>query len=398
MKKLKINAGYLDVTELTPEKLAAYDSIKINGGVLILNPTARELLAEKGASLNMGIYFDVPDKAHVMSSNGRTDITAETVVPENCVLLCNGALHLHPGSAGAVAAYAGLLVNGRVILPESMRGALSRITLNGDTLVYPDDARFVSGDITVDRRFARQVDSGAYLFTGDDAFLTDPAVDAAALLDKNVVVHAQKAYVSQEIADGDMLFDMQTEVVPIPAGYAFVRAESQLRMDAAVVARYGKKLFVLGDVRAEADDKDSLDALESLIVYGNAQIAQPLLPVWNARCQRVDSLSFIDNSRLISKLPEAIISRELLEACEHGLSLEECELVTVLGDMEPALLAEKVKRLTGCAACVCTEAQQSVLQLVAADTNFIRQRPEADAPDQPEISDCIQINAGFYKL
>lgn len=398
MKKLQINAGTLDLTELTAEKLAAYDSVKINGGALLLTPAARKLLAEKGASLNMGTYFDVPDNAHVIISNGPADITADTVVPENCVLLCNGSLHLHPGSAGAAAAYAAVLANGQVILPESMRGALSRITHNGIALVYPDDAQYVSGDITVDRRFARQVDSGAYLFTGDDAFLTDPAVDVAALLEKNVVIHAQKAYVSEEIADGDMLFDMQTEIVPVPVGYAFVRVKSPLRIDATTSTRFGKKLFVVGDVRAETASADGLNALESLIVCGSAKIDETLQPAWNARCLRVDSVSFIDNSRVISELPEAIISRELLEACDHGLRLEECRLVTVLSDVEPSLLAEKVKCLSDCAVCVCTEAQQAVLQMIAADTSFSRKPPEAEVPNPPEDSDCVHINAGFYKF
>lgn len=398
MKKLRINVGTLDLTELTSEKLAAYDSVEINGGVLLLTPSARKLLAEKGASLNMGMYFDVPDNARVMTSNGSSHIAADSIVPENCVLMCNGSLHLHPGSADAVAAYAVLLVQGRVILPESMRGALSHITHNGSTLVYPDDAQYVSGNITVDRRFSRQAGSGAYLFTGDDAFLTDPAVDVSALLDKNVVIHAQKAYVSEEIADGDMLFDMQTEIVPVPAGYAFVRAETPLLIDATTAARWGKKLFVVGSVRAEAASADGLNALESLFVCGDAEVDEELLPSWNARCLRADNLSVIDNSRIVSELPEAIISREILEACDHGLSLEECRLVTVLPDVEPALLAEKVKRLSECAACVCTEAQQAVLQLVAVDSRFARKPPEAEAPKQPDESDCVHINAGFYKF
>lgn len=398
MKKLRINVGTLDLTELTPEKLAAYDSVEINGGVLILTSSARKLLAEKGSRINMGMYFDVPDNARVITSNGPSHIAADSIVPDNCVLMCNGSLHLHPGSADAVAAYAGVLVNGQLILPESMRGVLSRITHNGNTLVYPDEAQYVSGDITVNRRFARQAGSGAFFFTGGEAYFTDPDVDATALLDKNVVVHAQKAYVSEEIADGDMLFDMQTGIIIVPAGYAFVRAEAPLRLDAATATRFGKKLFVVGDVLVEAASADGLNALESLIVYGSAQIAEPLLPAWNARCQRVDSVSFIDNSRLVSELPEAVISRELLEACEHGLSLEECQLVTVQADVEPALLAEKVKRLSECAACVCTEGQQAVLQLVAADTNFTRKPPESDAHSQPDDSDCIHINAGFYKF
>lgn len=398
MKKLQINAGSLDLTEITSEKLAAYDSVSLNCGMLILNPTARKLLAESGVALNAGIYIDVPDNARIINLNGPSDIFADAVVPENCVLMCNGSLHLHPGSADAVAAYASVFVNGRLILPESMRGALSRIIHNGGILCYPDGAQYVSGDITVNRRFARMIGNGAFLFTGGEAFLTETAVDAAALLEKNVVIHAEKAYVSDEIADGDLLFDMQTEIVSIPAGYAFVRTEETLRLDATTAARFGKKLFVAGDIRVEAGDAEALNAFENIMVCGNANISEALLPAWNARCRRADSVSYIDDSRVISELTEAVISRELLEACECGLSIEECHRVTILPDVEPALLAEKVKRMSECTACVCTEAQQSALQLVADETIFFRDPPETEAVGRPDDSDCININAGFYKF
>ncbi len=392
-KNLHINCGLLDVTSLTSETLENYEKISANCAVLVTTPETSALLARVGAQINAGHTVSSAQGVRTLLSNGCCELTADTDVPENSMLMVNGKLRLFPGADETIAKYHLVLVNGQIILPESVRSVLGLINLNGNSLVYPDGADFREGGLEVSRRLARMAKENALYYVIGAAFLMEEGVDVEVLLDKNVVVHASRAYVSSAYPDGDLLFDENTEIRIVPEGCAFVR--ENLTLDSAASALHGRKICVAGDVRAEKDAAEALAAIEEITVHGTAFIAEELLPLWSEKCHRADRIEIIKPGRLISDTSEdVLVGPDMLALCPDGLRIRDCVNVLIDPAIEPALLAEKILELCGVACCVCTEQQQSALHLIANETFFAREKAEEKKDD----GNTIRINAGTYSL
>ncbi|MBE5782355.1 MAG: hypothetical protein E7329_03455 [Clostridiales bacterium] len=393
-KHLKINAGIINLTDVHPEALEQYETIEMNCGMAIVTPEARKLLAMVGAQINTGTILDVPQDANIIMVNGKYELRADTHVPENSVLIANGHMRLHPGAQNNLSSFIKIIVNGSLVAPESMRGQMGNMTINGNETFYPDEAEYVEGNLQLTRRFCRFVQENSVYFATGAAILVEKNVDVEELLSKNVIIHAKKAYIASGYPDGELLFSPKTHIVSVPEGYTFI--QGNLTIDESTAWSQGTKLFVVGNVTADAEASDGLKALEEIIVHGTAKVHEDLMEFWQERCKQAAKVKVIDKSRKIEDMNSpVIISRELLEMCESGLRIADCNTVEVLPDVELDLLSGKLLALSCVAVCQCTKEQQSVLQLVSDSVNFVRETP---AMDKTEDENTVVINAGSYKL
>ncbi|MBE5772073.1 MAG: hypothetical protein E7336_11960 [Clostridiales bacterium] len=396
-KHLKISAGLVDLTDVQPEALTHYHAITVSSGVVLVTPRTRRLLAEFGAILNCGGVIDVPDGCQLNNINGGTTLTEHTQVVDNTVLLVNGHLRLAPGSQETIRKYAKIMVNGPLILPEGLQGQCSGIIQNGQQIVYPDGADYVEGNIQINDRFLRRIKKDAAFFTRSSAFLIEENVDVQALLDQNILIHAKTAYVSENYPDGELLFDSNAQIISVPAGFRVI--QGNLTLDQQTEAEYGKKLFVVGKCRVEMAAKNALESLEKIIVAGEAQVDEDLMDLWQARCVKADKVTRINQARKIKGMDsDVIISKEMLALCPRGLEIIDCKNVIILPDVEAAFLSEKILKMRGVSLCVCTQEQQSVLQLVCEFVDFAREKPEKKKAAEDEETKVLKISAGFYKL
>ena len=399
-KKLHINAGVLDATSLSAETLDAYESISANVGLLIVTPESSALLAQAVAHINAGRTLSITTSADInlVMHNGSFVLTADSKAQgEADGLMVNGSLRLEPGCEEALRSYKAIICNGSVVLPENLRGLLGLIQQNGPVQSYPAGAEYVDGKLEINARFARAVSENTLYWTFGKAFLADARVDAAALLEKGVSIHAGRAYVSDDIPDGEMLFDAKTDVRQIPTGYALVcdLEDNELTIDEWTAEIYGKRLFLLGNVVANKTAAKGLEAIEAIIVEGEARVHESLLPLWRQKCRQMTRLKLLDDSHAISDKEEIIVSEALLRGCEKGLHISDCATVCIAPEVASELLAEKLLEIRDVARCVCTEEQQAILQLVSDDVIFAR---EKGVPNEDEDEDVVRINAGTYKL
>ena len=394
-KHLKISAGLVDLTDIQPEALAHYESISVSSGVVLVTPRTRRLLAEFGANLSTGTTLDVPDGCHVNMSNGGMTLTENTQVADNTVLLVNGALRLAPGTQEVIRKFARIMVNGQLILPENLQGQCGTIVQNGQQVIYPDAAAYVEGDIQINDRFLRGLKKDAIFFTRGSAYLIAENVDVQALLDQNILIYAKKAYISENYPDGELLFDPKAQIISVPAGFRVIQENLTLNQRTSV--EYGTKLFVVGKFRAEIAEMQALETMEKIIVSGEAQVDEDLLDLWQARCVKADKVTMIDKSKKIREMDtDVIISKEMLALCPYGLRISDCKNVIILPDVETAQLSEKILKMRDVSLCVCTQEQQSVLQLVSEYVVFSREKPEKKKAAEEE--NVLKISAGMYKL
>ena len=398
-KHLRINAGVLSIIGDKAALLEQYESIKINTGLLIISPGNRSALNARLKGINMGNCIEVPDGAEVKMINGAADVTADDKAPESTALLANGMLHLHEGAADVLAKYACVYHNGPLYAPESMRGAAALVQSNGSKHFYPDGAEFINGDLTIDRRFVkRAAEDGCWYCTGN-VFIASPGIDVAELVEKNVIIHGEKAFVSADYTDAELLLDSDTDIELVPSGYKFIKGDVNITADTADF--YGGRLYVYGSVTADRDSSAGLDKLEKIIVKGHAKVHEKVLEAWNAVCSGSPDTEMTDDAKVIEDIAEVHVNRAMLEACPDGLRITDAATVIFDSDIEPALLAEKIRHMSDCSCVVCTEEQQGVLQLAAEDVNFMRERPaKAKAEDAGGANDgdTVSINAGVYSL
>lgn len=396
-KHLKISAGLVDLTDVQPEALTHYNAITVSSGVVLVTPRTRRLLAEFGAILNCGGVIDVPDGCQLNNINGGTTLTEHTQVADNTVLLVNGHLRLAPGSQDAVQKFAKIIVNGQLILPESMQNGCTNLIQNGSQITYPDQAIYVEKDIQINKRFLRGIKPDSIFFTQHSAFLTEENVDVSSLLDQNILIYAKKAYISENYPDGELLFDPKAQIIPVPTGFRLIQGD--LTLNELTELQYGKKLFVVGKCRVEMAAKNALESLEKIIVAGEAQVDEDLMDLWQARCVKADKVTRINQARKIKGMDsDVIISKEMLALCPRGLEIIDCKNVIILPDVEAAFLSEKILKMRGVSLCVCTQEQQSVLQLVGEFVDFAREKPEKKKAAEDEETKVLKISAGFYKL
>lgn len=72
VKKLKINCGTLDTRNLVEETLAAYESVAVNCGTLIVTPESQALLSRYGVAANCGDTLSLPKDVVLRRSTAPT--------------------------------------------------------------------------------------------------------------------------------------------------------------------------------------------------------------------------------------------------------------------------------------------------------------------------------------
>lgn len=398
-KHLKINAGVLSITGDKAKLLEQYESIKINTGLLIISPSNRAAMNARLKGVNMGACIEVPDGATVRMINGSADVTADDNVTENTALVVNGMLHLHEGTAEVLAKYACVHLNGQLYAPESMRCAAASVQSNGSKNFYPDGAEFIHGDLTIDRRFVKRASEDSFWYCTGNVFIVSPGIDVETLIEKNVMVHGEKAFVSVDYVDAALLFDSNTEIELVPSGYKFIKGDVNITADTADF--YGGRLYIYGKVTADRDSEEGLENLEKVIVKGSAYVHEKVFSVWNSICTGCANVEVKDDAKVIGATEEVHVSRAMLAACPEGIRITEASVVVFDSDIEIAMLAARVRSISDCTCAVCTEEQQGVLQLVAEYVDFVRERPVKTKDEDGELeesSDTVKINAGVYSL
>lgn len=381
MKKTwEINCALCDARKITEDTLKAYDEVQINTGVLVTNDAARAILGKYPVSLNCAATADLPDDVTPRAVNGSAKLSGGDASAREQYLMVNGSLTILSDAAEALRQCIGIFVNGSLLCPQGLSGMLDKVHVNGKTSLYPDGAILLKRSAAIDRLFALRAKDAVY-YAAKRLLIVDPALDADVLVQKNARFAAPEAVVAERLVEKIVpLLDEQTDIHIVPDGTKVVLDD--LVLTEAAIKRYGKKLYVLGDVEVKPDAANAIAQLEYLSVHGDVTLPAALEDAFLAAADEIDGDVEIGcTGRTISGARSVSITRWLLERETDGVSVSGCRRVAFAEDVPPELIADRVT-ISACGKIYCTAEQQSAVQLITKNSGkIIIGKPEDEQPD-----------------
>lgn len=366
-KKMIVNCGSCDARNVSEETLAAYESIVVNCGDVLVTPESRALLNRYNVTMNCGSTLEIPRDAKFSSVNGSAQIKSTDEVAGTYYLEVNGSLEIGPDTQKVLEHYVGISVNGSVTYPESMSGFLGMMTVNGSTNCYPDGAIVLKRNAVIDRLFALRAKNSLY-WSGKRMIMVDPQLDAARLEAKGASFSTKEVILAEsKVEDMIGLIDEKAEIIIVPDGTAVILDD--LELDEMTVKKYGTKLYVVGDVKVKDEAADVLGKLEYLNIQGDASVFAEL------KDQLMAVITEISGDVNVMKRPKGRhledkmslrISKWLLEQEKDGISVSDCMKVTLDEDIPSQLILDKLS-ITDCMEVKCTPEQEVAVAAVCED-------------------------------
>lgn len=373
-KKLIINCSTCDARNAREETYAHYESIVINCATVLTNDTGKAVLNKLPFSLNCANVQEVPEGTQLRTANGSTEIkSGDTVSQEPYFLVVNGSVTIGSHTEKQLEACVGMCVNGSLTCPESIYPQLKNVKVNGSTTCYPDGAILLKRNAVIDKLFTLRAKNALY-WASRRIIFTDLTLDAQALAARGATFSAQEVIVAQSLLESLIdRIDEKAEIVVVPDGTAVVLDD--LTLDGAALGRYGKQLYVVGDVTVP-EDGGVLDEISYLNVRGDARVPEAyrelLLSLLTDIAGEV-RLAKPNGSRISDK-PLVKITRWMLEQQPKGLEISDCAVVKIAEDIPKELIAKSL-RIRDCADVTCTPEQEDAVTMICEDVGNIGSKP-----------------------
>ena len=373
-KKLVINCATCDARSAREETYAHYESIVINCATVLTNDTGKAVLNKLPFSLNCANVQEVPEGAQLRTANGSTEIkSGDTVSQEPYFLVVNGSVTIGSHTEKQLEACVGMCVNGSLTCPESIYPQLKNVKVNGSTTCYPDGAILLKRNAVIDKLFTLRAKNALY-WASRRIIFTDLTLDAQALAARGATFSAPEVIVAQSLLESLIdRIDEKAEIVVVPDGTAVVLDD--LTLDGAALGRYGKQLYVVGDVTVP-EDGGVLDEISYLNVRGDARVPEAyrelLLSLLTDIAGEV-RLAKPNGSRISDK-PLVKITRWMLEQQPKGLEVCDCAVVKIAEDIPKELIAKSL-RIRDCADVTCTPEQEDAVTMICEDVGNIGSKP-----------------------
>lgn len=395
-KNLKVEAAVLDLCDLTEETLAGYEKIEMEAAQVLVTPETEKLIAQYGVKLDAANIQCCPAGSCVSTINGKATISATTKPEKMTFLTINGKVTVMPDAAQALDGYHKIVVNGKILCPESLAAHLTaKSVVNGVMSVYPDEAVILSGNVRLDKSFVLRAADRLY-WTDRSIIAMDLGLDAAALAAKGARFDADRAIIAESLAEKlAPLFTDRTELIVLPDGTAIV--EDDLELNAAKRRRYGNRLYVMGDVAVEEAASDALEKLEYLHVQGDVLLPEELEDAFyaipDAEYDQVRTMK----GHLVRERGAASVTSELLALYPKGITFCECGVVA----LEPSLTPEtilKMLQFESCGSVKCTKAQQAAVMAVSMGVAHISLTDVEPETEETQDDDTVVCSGAVLKL
>lgn len=387
-KNLKVEAAMLDLSGLTEEMLAGYEKITMEASQVLTTPRTEKLLAEYGVELDAANIHCCPEEAGISTVNGKVTISAATKPDKSTFLTVNGKALVMPDAAQALESYCQIVVNGKILCPESLAACVTgKAIINGLMVVYPDDAVVMNGNIRLDKSFVLRAADRLY-WTDRSVVAMDLKLEVEALAAKGARFDAARAILTESLAEKlAPLFTDRTELVILPDGTAVV--DDDLELTTAKLRRYGSRLYVMGDVTVEQTAADALEKVEYLHVQGDVLLPEELEDAFYG----IPDADYEDlrlmKGHLIRERGAAEATPELLALYPKGVTFCECGVVTVDETLAPETILAKLQ-FESCGIVKCTKAQRAAVMEVGegvAQISLTDAEPEQEeTPDEDTVT------------
>ncbi len=394
-KRLEINCAKCDARNINEESYAGYDAIEINAAIMLIDDRSRAVLSRLGAEINAAKTLSTKDDVPVVEISGPHKITASALPKKGTVLTVNGGVEIEKGANRAVEAYSYIDVNGNLECPESIVSSLANVNVNGCIGTYPDDYIKLHSKLAIDDMFiARAAQNGKY-YVGGTVSLTDRAVDASRLIEKNVKFKTKRFITHEDRVDECLeMFGFDTEIIPAPSDCAIVGGSAKLNPD--LIDEYGARLFVFGNLDARGNIADALPRLEKLVVTGkitatrkNAAAIRDLGAKYK-KLEIVKEMTFTNTGCVR-------VTNEMLCAPD-GVTVQNCGVLTI----DPDVSAEDIKNLlegVNVRHIVCSKAQAAAVRSVCKNVGAVMTPEEyEECKNAKNDNSIVEINTAEYVM
>ena len=392
-KKLMINCATCDARNAQEENYAHYEQITINCAMVLTSPNAKAVMNKLPFTLNCANVLEIEGDVDFRTVNGSTEIKRGDVIPtKKYYMVVNGALTIGPDTQAQLAQCVGMTINGSLTCPESIYTVLTGVNVNGSTTCYPDGAIVLKRNAVIDKLFALRAKNSLY-WSGRRMIMVDPELDADKLKAKGVTFSTKEVIISQSKVESLIdLIDERAEIVIVPDVTAVVLDD--ITLDKDTLRRYGKQLYVIGDVTVP-NDADCLDELVYLNIRGDAKVPQKrkekLMEVLNDISGEIKIIK--PKGATLEDKPIVKITRWMLEQQPLGLYVSDCAVVTIADDIPKELIVERL-HIEDCAVVKCGGELEDAVTMVCTDVAKIG---SAEDDDGMGIGDMLKTAMGGIK-
>lgn len=385
MKKLIVNTAMCDIRNISEETLKQYSDVVIDTAILISNSQANELLHRYSVKINTADTLLTEKDVPVSCQNG--SFTLHAGCEGEGVLMVNGQLLIEEGAAEGLQGYEKINVNGNVLIPRSVRGKLSNLSVNGSITEYPDGAIRLRSKEQIDKTFPLRAKNALYYASRELVFV-DVQLNAAALAEKGVRFETRTAIIKESLVEGIVpLLDDRCHIQILSDDIAYLPKSAELT--SKLIAKYGTKLYVDGDVTVK--EKEALEKLEYLMVRGTLSLKEG----WEESLDFISELEYKELNiipapregwgHICGKIM-AIVDKALMEKFPEGLLIEGCATVTIRDDIPLDWIQDKLS-IRDCGSIACSQEQRGSVILIEKDCGTIGK----DNSEVEELEENAQV-------
>ena len=392
-KKLMINCATCDARNALEENYAHYEQITVNCATVLTSPSAKAMMNKLPFTLNCANVLEVEGAVDFRTINGSSEIKSGDVVPTSkYYMLVNGALTIGPDTQAQLAQCVGMTINGSLTCPDSIYATLTGVNVNGSTTCYPDGAIVLKRNAVIDKLFVLRAKNNLY-WSGRRMIMVDPELDATKLKAKGATFSTKEVILSQskveELLD---LIDEKAEIIIVPDGTSVVLDD--IRLDADTLRRYGKQLYVIGDVTV-TEDADILDELTYLNIRGDVKVPQELKEKLLAVLTEISGEVKIAKPKgaTLEDKPIVKITKWMLEQQPMGIDVCDCAVVKIADDIPKELIVERL-HIEDCGVVRCCEELEDAVTMICTDCGAVG---SAEGEDGMGIGDMIKDALGGIK-
>lgn len=363
MKNLTVNCATCDTRFVSEKTLQTYGEIRINCATVLTSPASRELMNQYNVSMNCATVLSLDEDVKLVTVNGKSEIKPTDAIGGKKYLIVNGKVTIAPGSEKVLEQYAGIMINGKVVCPESLSGVLGMMTINGKSVVYPDEAIVLDDCATIGKLFALRAKNKLY-WSSKRMIMTDIQLDAAKLEAKGASFRAPEFIIAESLVEAMLpLIDEKADIKVVPDGTKVV--DDHLELTESILSRWGTRLYVLSDVKADEKSASVLEKIEYLHVCGDARLAACVEEIFFQKAEVEGETRVLKGSCLMD-LPMVKITRWMLEQEQECLTVEDCAMVKLDADVDNDTILKKLI-FNDCALIRCTPEQEDAVTMVSTD-------------------------------
>ena len=402
-KNLIINSDVCDTRKMKAEDYSGYESIVINGDIVIVSPSSKGILARLPVVQNCDATIELEEDEDIGVNviNGSGEITPKTVMRPHTIMVVNGSLHVEPGAEKVLESCERIVVNGTIEIPKSLEGFLDKIHVNGILKSYPDGCIMLKDELLIDRIFPLRAEQGACYHVSETVIISDKTVDLGKLAEKQVrFITPQVILPECMVEDSVALFDIQTEYVVIPDGLELVYGDAVL--DEKLIREKGGNLFVCGDLEAdrEADMEQLAAKIGKLVVTGCVAVTRAQKDAFMRLGAAYNELEVVRGGRVLSDKVKVKVDQALIDSSPEGIEICDVVKVVIAEEVAAETILQKLS-LHHCASVICSEEQENAVSLISEDVANIGREGDEEKPVAgifSKMKDAKIINAENYVL